>query len=141
MSDPNPIPLLGSLLKAVNDHDLDGIVACFTPDYRNETPAHPTRGFTGQDQVRRNWQQILAAVRDLHAEVLGYAEDGPRVWSEWEHRGTRPDGSRHLMRGVVVFEVRDDRAAAARFYLEPVDDDGGHVDEAVRRQVRPVTTP
>ena len=79
--------------------------AASPPDYRNETPAHPQRGFTGRDQVRRNWEQIFAAIPDLTAEVLRCAVDGDTVWTEWEHRGTRPDGSRHLMRGVVIFGV------------------------------------
>jgi hypothetical protein len=39
------------------------------------------------------------------------------------------------MRGVAIFGVRDSMAAWARFYLEPVDDDGVGVDAAVRRQV------
>ena len=59
------------------------------------------------------------------------------MWSEWEHRGTRADGSPHLMRGVIVFGVRDGLIATARFFLEPVDDAGDGVDVAVRRQVRP----
>ena len=35
------------LLQATNDHDVDGIVACFTDDYVNVTPCHPARSFTG----------------------------------------------------------------------------------------------
>ena len=105
--------------------------------YRNETPAHPERGFGGRDQVRKNWTQIFAAIPDVRAEVLRCVEDGDTVWSEWEHRGTRPDGSAHVMRGVVIFGVEDGLASWARFYLEPVQDGGGGVDEAVRRQVGP----
>jgi hypothetical protein len=45
--------------------------------------------------------------------------------------GTRRDGAEHLMRGVVIFSVRDGRADRARFYLEPVDRSNGHVDAAV----------
>lgn len=48
----DPTVLLDQLQEAVNAHDLDGIVACFALDYRNETPAHPMRGFVGRDQVR-----------------------------------------------------------------------------------------
>ena len=81
------------LRQATNDHDLDALVACFAPDYRNETPAHPERDFTGRDQVRQNWTQIFAAIGDLRAEVLRSAVEGDTVWSEWEHRGTRPDGT------------------------------------------------
>jgi hypothetical protein len=69
--------------------------------------------------------------------VLRCTVDGDTVWTEWEHRGTRPDGSAHVMRGVVIFGVTDGMAAWARFYLEPVQLDAGSVDEAVRRQVAP----
>ena len=123
------------LERATNEHDLEALVDCFAPDYRNETPAHPERGFTGREQVRANWTQIFAAIPDVRCEVLRCAADSDTVWSEWEHRGTRPDGTPHLMRGVVIFGVEDDLAAWARFYLEPVQHDAGTVDQAVRRQV------
>jgi ketosteroid isomerase-like protein len=126
--------LVARLQHAVNEHDLDALAACFAVDYRNETPAHPARGFTGRDQVRRNWGQILGAVPDMVAEVRCVG-DGRTAWSEWELRGTRVDGSAHLMRGVVIFEVRDDEASSARFYLEPVEAGGPEIDEAVRRAV------
>ncbi|HWD51168.1 MAG TPA: nuclear transport factor 2 family protein [Acidimicrobiales bacterium] len=125
------------LLRATNDHDLDALVACFAPDYRNETPSHPERGFIGREQVGRNWTQIFAAIPDVTAEIVRLAVDGDTVWTEWEHRGTRPDGSAHLMRGVVIFGVVDGLAAWARFYLEPVHEAAGSVDDAVRGQVVP----
>jgi ketosteroid isomerase-like protein len=130
-----PAALVERLRRATNAHDLDAIVACFAADYRNETPAHPDRSFDGREQVRRNWEQILAFIPDVTADVLRVAVDGDTAWTEWEHRGTRPDGSRHLMRGVIIFGVIDDRAAWARFYLEPVQETGSGIDEAVRRQV------
>jgi hypothetical protein len=133
----DPTALLDRLVAATNAHDVDAIAACFAEDYRNETPAHPARGFVGRAQVRRNWEQILGAVPDLHAEVLASSVTGETVWSEWVHRGTRPDGSAHTMRGVVVFEVVEGMAQSARFYLEPVDLDRTTVDAAVRHQVDP----
>ena len=126
---------LDRLLRATNDHDLEALVDCFAPDYRNETPAHPARGFDGRDQVRKNWEQIFAFVPDIRAAVLRRAADGDTIWSEWEMSGTRRDGSPHLMRGVVIFGVEGDEATWARFYLEPVQDDGEGVNEAVRRAV------
>lgn len=121
------------LCAATNAHNLEALVSCFATGYRNETPAHPERGFTGRDQVRSNWEQIFAAVPDVTAEVLRSAVDGQTAWTEWEHRGTRHDGSQHLMRGVVIFGVRDGEAEWARFYLEPVRPDGDNADAAVRR--------
>lgn len=123
------------LVDATNRHDLDALVACFAADYRNETPVHPARGFTGPEQVRRNWAQIYANVSDVRAEVVASATDGDSSWTEWEMTGTRRDGSRHHMRGVVVFTCSGGLITRARFYLEPVDDSLAAVDDAVRQQV------
>ena len=127
--------LLERLAGAVNGHDLDALVSCFAPDYRNETPAHPAQGFTGRDQVRRNWERIFAFVPDLTARVLRSCGDGGAVWSEWEMTGTRRDHSVHQMAGVIVFGVRDGQFSWARFYLEPVQAGGPDVNEAVGRQI------
>ena len=127
--------LIERLRDATNRHDLDAVVACFAVDYRNETPAHPERAFTGREQVRRNWEQIFAAIPDVCTDVVRWAVDGETVWSEWEHRGTRRDGSAHRMRGVIIFGVVDDVIAWARFYLEPVQEGGGGIDVTVNRQV------
>ena len=127
--------MVGRLLQATNDHDLDALVSCFAEGYENETPVHPARGFRGREQVRRNWEQIFAYVPDLRAEVTRTAIDDDAVWSEWKMTGTRRDGSPHCMRGVVIFGVRDGVAEWARFYLEPVDTSPGTVDDAVDEQV------
>ena len=47
------------------------------------------------------------AIPDVTRDVLRCAVDGDTVWTEWEHRGTRRDGSPHLMRGVIIFGVAD----------------------------------
>lgn len=134
-----PLSVVEGLRDASNAHDVEAIVACFAPDYRNVTPLHPARGFVGREQVRRNWTQILAAMPDVSTEIVASASAGDTVWTEWEHRGTRRDGSGHLMRGVIVFGVRAGVIVTARFFLEPVEetDRGGGVDAAVRRQVSP----
>lgn len=127
--------VIDRLLKATNDHDLDGLVGCFAPDYVNKTPVHPTRGFNGREQVRRNWTQIFSAVPDLVAEVAASAHDEGSVWTEWQMSGNRGDGTPHLMRGVIIFTVADEQITAARFYLEPVETRSGNVDTAVASQL------
>lgn len=123
------------LCAATNAHDVERLVDCFAEDYTSETPAHPARGFRGREQVRRNWTQIFAAVPDLRAELLRSLQVGDTAWSEWEMRGTRVDGTPHLVRGAIIFGLTDDgaRARAARFYLEPVDLDGVDADAAIRQ--------
>ena len=131
----NPIRVVERLQQAVNDHDLDTLVSCFRPDYRNETPAHPGRGFEGHDHVRANWQRIFLGLPDVTATVLRYAVDGDVVWSEWELRGRRPSGGLQLLRGVIIFGITGEELAWARFYLEPVDVGDGGVDAAVGKIV------
>ena len=137
--DPAAPLLLRRLARAMNDHDLEAVVGCFSADYRNETPLHPSRGFTGGEQVRRNWTQILASVPDLTAVLLRWAE-GPQgtVWAEWDWSGTRGDGAPLHLAGVTVLGLAghgDDVAGWSRFYMEPVEEGGPTVDTAVRTTV------
>jgi ketosteroid isomerase-like protein len=139
MTDRSGTDVAAALIAAVNAHDLDGIVDQFSETVRSDTPAHPARSFVGRDQVRRNWAQILGAVRDLRAEVRTstISTDGATgretIWLELAFDGQRPDGQPWRMRGVTVNEVANGRIDALRFYLEPIDTGGSGADEAVRR--------
>ena len=136
--DDTPEPgaaLLDRLAAAASRHDLDALVGCFAPDYRNETPAHPAQGFTGRDQVRRTWEQIFAFIPDITARVLRSCRDANVVWSEWDMTGTRRDGAAAHMAGVIVFGMRDGLFSWARFYLEPVQAGGAGANQAVRQHV------
>ena len=116
---------------AANTHDVERVVECFTEDYRNEAPVHPSRNFQGRDQVRRNWTAIFASVPDIETRVIRADQVGDQVWSEWEMSGTRVDGEEHLMRGVMRFTVQGEHASAVRFYLEPVDGRDLSTDQAL----------
>ncbi|MFF1571145.1 nuclear transport factor 2 family protein [Leifsonia sp. NPDC058292] len=135
------LPFLQRLQRATNDHDLEALVDCFAADYRNETPAHPGRSFSGAVQVRSNWSRIFTFVPDITAAIVSQAVDGSDVWSEWEMSGTRLDGTLHRMRGVIIFRLEGERAVSARFYLEPVDESESTVDEAVQAHVHAGETP
>jgi SnoaL-like domain len=117
MSEPDPIERLRD---AINSHDPQRVAACFTSDYRCETPHRPTEGFTGSDHVLANWTAIFARLPDLRAEVLRRAAAGPELWSEWEMVGSGPDGTPALMCGPVVMTIREGRIDWTRFYLSPV---------------------
>jgi ketosteroid isomerase-like protein len=131
----SPAAVVHRLLAAINAHDLEAMVALFAEDYVNEWPAHPQRGFQGNEQVRRNWSQIFAGVPDLQARLPRMAVDGDTVWTEWDMSGTRRDGTAHLTRGVSIFGVSHGRLAWVRFYLEPVEETSGDVNAHTRRVV------
>ena len=131
----DPLAVAHRLQAATNAHDLDALVGCFADGYLSEIPLHPSRGFRGADQVRRNWAQILAGVPDLHSTLLRHAVAGAEVWAEWEWTGTRRDGAAHLMRGTTILGIEENRIAWARFYMEPVVDDGVAIEAAVAAAV------
>ena len=144
MTDDAPAVLL-RIEDAITSHDIAALAACFAPDYRNETPAHPARSFTGRDQIRRNWTAILAGVPDLTASLVRWSRgpaDPGTVWAEWDWAGTRGDGHAVRLRGVTVLGIGDGDGGTrlgevrwARFYMEPVDDDPAGPTESARRTV------
>jgi ketosteroid isomerase-like protein len=113
--------VLRRMEKAMNAHDLDALVDCFTEDLRSDLPLHPARSFTGRDGVRRNWAGLFAHIPGLAARVLQSAADGDQVWSEWEIGGTTVNGEQYLSRGVAILQLRGERIASVRFYLDDVD--------------------
>jgi ketosteroid isomerase-like protein len=134
--------VIDQLVERMNAHDLDGVVGLMHPDYHSEQPAHPAREFGTSAQVRANWDAMFRGIPDFRAELLRSADDRQTCWTEWHWRGNRTDGAPFDMRGVAIFELRDDRIAAARLYMEPVEHDGTDIEQAVESQsgLRPITT-
>lgn len=121
------------LHRAINAHDLEAQLAFFHEDYRSEQPAHPSRAFTGSDQVRKNWSKLYESIPDFRAELLRFAVAGDIEWAEWVWQGTKEDGTRLDERGVTIMGIRDGRIAWGRLYLEEIDEEGADIDETVRR--------
>jgi len=120
------------LRDAMNAHDVEGLVALFSDEYRSEQPAHPRRGFGGRDQVAANWSRMFDGVPDLETGVVEESTVGSTSWSEWVWRGSHRDGTPFLMRGVTVMGLGDDGLIRwARLYMEPVEQGGPAIDEAV----------
>jgi ketosteroid isomerase-like protein len=125
--------VLARLRRAVEAHDAAAMEACFHPTYTSEQPAHPERGFSGADQVRRNWSELFEEIPDLHLEALRECSAGDETWSEWRFHGTRRDGSAFDYRGVVIFGVREGLIASGRFYFELVETQSGGIEQATHR--------
>lgn len=131
-------PTLEKLRDLVNAHDAEGMAALFSPDYRSRQPVHPNRGFGGHAQVANNWGHMFRGVPDMTAEIVAETQDGPTFWSEWIWSGHHTDGSPFEMRGITVMEVTDDGLIAeARLYMEPVEQDGAAIDDAVQELIDP----
>jgi ketosteroid isomerase-like protein len=127
--------VLTRLEKALNAHDLELLVSCFDEQVVSEQPAHPSRAFRGRAQVERNWTQLFAAFPDLSATLVRSLVDSGVVWAEWEWLAHRPDRCRVEFRGVTVLGVAGERIGWVRFYMEPVEQDGVGIDDAIVEQV------
>jgi ketosteroid isomerase-like protein len=128
---------LERLTEAQNSHDASRFAACFADDYRSEQPVHPGRAFSGRTQVFENWSGVFAGVPDFHAELVAACADGDVEWGEVDWRGHHVDGSSFAMRGVIIATVREGLVASARLYVEPVEDGGTVIEEAVEQLFRP----
>lgn len=133
---PAGIAAVERLEGAINAHDIDQLVACFAPDFVSRQPAHPSRDFTGREQVRHNWAMIFAGVPDLRAKLVRSALSGDTAWAEWEWSGTRRDGQPHEMRGTTVQGISGDRLAWVNFYMEMVDVAGADVMTSIREMTK-----
>jgi hypothetical protein len=129
----SPREVLDRLQRAMNDHDVEAMLACIHPEYRSEQPAHPERGFGGREQVEKNWSTLFAGITDFRAELLDTAVQDDTAWTEWHWAGTRPDGSMLDIRGVTLFRIERGLITAGRLYMEEVEEAGEDIDETVRR--------
>ena len=132
-SQSSPREILDQLQRAMNEHDLEGFLACFHPDYQSEQPAHPERGFGGREQVEKNWAALFGGIPDFRAELRATAAEGDTVWAEWRWTGTREDGGPLDLRGVTLFSAEGGQIAWGRLYMEEVEEEGEDIDETVRR--------
>jgi ketosteroid isomerase-like protein len=129
----NPKDVIERVHYAMNQHDLEAVLACLDPDYRSEQPAHPNRGFGGREQVEKNWAAMFGGMPDFHAELLATAVEGETAWTEWRWTGTRSDGTGLDVRGVTLFGTEDGRIVSGRLYMEEVEEAGADIDATVGR--------
>jgi ketosteroid isomerase-like protein len=121
MTEQAAAEFLKSIQIAMNDHDLDRLVAMFHPEYRSVQPVHPERSFQGRERVRENWKWVFERFPDFRVDVTDFAAREKSVWSEWVWTGTDSTGKDVEVRGVMIFEIEDELICSGRLYLEPVD--------------------
>jgi ketosteroid isomerase-like protein len=104
--------LLAQLFAAFNDHDADGVMACFTDDIVFDAVAGPDlfgRRFEGAADVRAAFERTWTDMPDVGWQCTEHAVFGDHGLSRWIFRATTRDGSRIEAEGCDLFAFRGER--------------------------------
>jgi len=110
---------LQSFADAFNAHDLDEIMSHMTDDCVFEASAGPDvdgEKFTGQDQVRKAFEDVFITYPDARWNNPRHFISGNRGFSEWTFTGTRKDGTRVEVTGCDLFTFENGKIAIKNSY-------------------------
>ena len=110
---------LQSFVDAFNMHDVKVIMSHMTEDCVFEASAGPDvdgEKFSGQDQVKKAFENVFASFPDAHWGYPMHFIEGDRGFSEWVFTGTKADGTRVEVTGCDLFTFRDGKIAIKNSY-------------------------
>jgi len=110
---------LQSFADAFNAHDLSAIMSHMTDDCVFEASAGPDfngEKFTGQEEVRRAFDEVFATFPDAHWGNARHFISENRGFSEWIFTGTKPDGTKVEVTGCDLFTFKNGKIAVKNSY-------------------------
>lgn len=117
--------LLARFGKAFNGGDVEGILACVTPDFEwrlSQGPDAPDgRIVRGKDEVRAALADRAAAVRRMRFSETEVTIAGDRILGRFRATGEWADGTPIDVRGVDVYDLRDGLIAVKDSYWKQID--------------------
>jgi len=72
--------------------------------------------FTGQEEVRRGFENVFASFPDAHWDNPRHFIFGNRGFSEWIFTGTKSDGTKVEVTGCDLFTFKDGKIAIKNSY-------------------------
>jgi ketosteroid isomerase-like protein len=110
---------LQSFAEAFNAHDVNAIMSHMTEDCVFEASAGPDidgEKFTGQQQVKKAFENVFATFPDAHWGTPRHFIHGDRGFSEWVFTGTKADGTKVEVTGCDLFTFKDGKIAIKNSY-------------------------
>lgn len=110
---------LQSFANSFNAHDIKAIMSHMTDDCVFEASSGPDaegKKFTGQDQVRKAFENVFLMFPDARWENPRHFIMGDRAFSEWMFTGTLSDGNRVEVTGCDLFTFKDGKIAIKNSY-------------------------
>ena len=111
--------LLQSFANAFNAHDTKAIMSYMTDDCVFEASAGPDvdgEKFTGQEQVKKAFEDVFAMFPDAHWGNTVHFVSGNRGFSEWIFTGTKLDGTKLEVTGCDLFTFKSGKIAIKNSY-------------------------
>ena len=118
-ADADVLKLLDAFAAAWNRHDVDGLMACMSPECVFEAAAGKEVAGTrhvGSDAVRRAYAAVFETYADARWNNPRHFVAGDRAVSEWTFTGTTKDGTKVEVNGCDVFTLRAGKIAIKNSY-------------------------
>jgi ketosteroid isomerase-like protein len=106
--------------KAINEHDLDGVMALMTDEciFENTYPAPDGERYSGQSAVRGFWKDFFESSPGAQFAFEEIFAHGERAFVRWQYRWANPDGTTGHIRGVDIFHIMGGKVAEKLSYVK-----------------------
>lgn len=101
----------------LNQHDVSAVKKYWSAD---TVERFPDRTCRGPEEIAAYFEEVFAAIPDLHVDIVGMAEQGEHVFVQWRLTGTHggplqgiaPTGKRLEIDGMDHFVIRDGQVSS-----------------------------
>ena len=109
--------LVDEIVAAYNSHDADALMALYQPDIKYWSALDGLQ--EGIDAVRAHLDHLHETLPDEQMQAQTVITDGELIVVEFRSTGTNPAGNPYAIEFTEVFELRDDKVASIKVYLDP----------------------
>lgn len=105
MDSENALQIVRMFNQALNDHDVDGMLALLTEDsvFENTAPAPDGTRYAGKAALRAFWSDFFRAARDQRIEIEEMFAVGERCVMRWTYHWRNASGQMSRVRGVDIY--------------------------------------
>lgn len=106
--------------EAFNRHDVAGMMQLMSDDcvFENTQPAPDGTVYQGKDSVTQFWQGFFHNSPHAHIEIEEVFGMGLRCLMRWRYEWLDPSGTKGHVRGVDVFQVKNDLITEKLSYVK-----------------------
>ena len=106
--------------EAFNRHDVAGMMQLMSDDcvFENRNPAPDGTLYTGKEAVTHFWQDFFHESSQAHIDIEDIFGMGNHCIMRWKYSWVDEQGTKGHIRGVDIFEVRDELISEKLSYVK-----------------------